>query len=629
MTVMTPPVDADDDLREMIRSFPEKPGIYIFKNAFDEFLYIGKAVRLRSRVRSYFARDTGRGPWIGQMVRDIASVEYVVTGNEIEALILESNYIKRHKPKFNILLKDDKHFPYLKFSTQEAFPRLSIIRRPSDDGATYLGPFPSAGSVRRTIRFIHKMFHIRSCTGGIEDKTAQRCLYFQMGQCLGPCDGLQSPEEYRAKVDDTLDFLRGRNRELLARLRTEMQEHSDALRFEAAAKVRDQVRGVEHIIEEQRMLSVRGGDQDVLGLDRQENKALFRLFFVRGGRLLGDQGFVVPFRKGVEDAELVSGFVKQYYAGQVFFPDEVLLPVPPPDEKVIARWLSGRRGKKIRVFAPRRGEKKRLVEMACGNASQALERETVRHRKEQDALEALRRALGLDELPVLIEAFDVSNLHGSHIVGASVVFREGRPLKDGYRRYKVRTVEGTADDFASMREIVTRRMERLVNEGGTLPQLILIDGGKGQLSAAVAALEEVGVADVDVCALAKGRSADNPLEQDVVFLPGAEEPVRLEEGRPEKLLLQRVRDEVHRFAITFHRTRRLKGEIRSGLDDVPGLGPKRRRSLLRAFGSLRGVLAADDEELLKVPGITRPLVDAIRECLGESAGADERPEGNR
>jgi excinuclease ABC subunit C len=345
------------------------------------------------------------------------------------------------------------------------------------------------------------------------------------------------------------------------------------------------------------------------------------LFFVRGGRLLGDQGFTITAKEEVPDGEVVSGFVKQYYMGQSYLPGEVLLPAAAADVEVISRWLSERRGRKVSVAHPRRGGKRRLVEMACENAGESLERETERITKDQATLEAIRRALGIEDLPVHIEAFDISNLHGSNIVGASVTFQNGRPQKDGYRRYKIRTVGGHADDFASMREIVSRRMERLVNEGSEMPDLILIDGGKGQLSAAAGALEEVGVADVALSSISKGRTADNPDDQDVIFLPGRSEPVRMKEGSPEKLLLQRIRDEVHRFAVTYHRSSRTKSDIRSGLDDVPGLGPKRRRNLLRSFGSLRGVLEASDGQLLEVEGITPRVVAAIREHLGSREGA--------
>jgi len=500
--------------RETLRALPEKPGIYIFKSAAGEVLYVGKAVRLRSRVRSYFGRSSGRGPWIQRMVDDIAAIEHITTANEIEALILESNYVKRYKPKHNVLLRDDKHFPYLKLSTNEDYPRLSVVRRPAGDGASYLGPFPAAGGLRRTIRFLQRTFHIRPCTGGIEDKTAKRCIYFQMGQCLGPCDDLQSREDYNAGVRDALDFLKGKNRELIGRLRRQMENHAEALRFETAAKIRDQIHGIEHVTEHQTILSVQGGDQDVLGLHREGSRAFFRLFFVRGGRLLGDQGFTVSSGEEVPDEEVISAFVKQYYAGQTFFPEEVLLPVSPPDREVIARWLSERRGRRAVVAVPRRGAKRRLVEMACENAGHAFERERAQVRKDQETLEAIRRALGMEDLPVRIEAFDISNLHGSHIVGASVAFRDGRSLKDGYRRYKIRTVAGAADDFSSMREIVTRRMERAVNEGGEMPDLVLIDGGKGQLSAAAAALEEVGVADAqaDDVHARRGRLPLHPVD---------------------------------------------------------------------------------------------------------------------
>jgi excinuclease ABC subunit C len=602
--------------REVIGRLPEKPGIYIFKNAEGDVLYIGKAVRLRSRVRSYFGKSTGRGPWIEKMVREVSVIDHVVTSTELDALILENNYIKKHKPRHNLLLRDDKHFPYLKLSVNEDYPRLSIVRSPAGDGAEYLGPFPATGRLRRTIRFLHKTFNIRPCTGGIEDKTAKRCIYYQMGQCLGPCDGLQTKEGYDEKIADALDFLKGRNSELEAKLEREMAEHAEAMRYEKAAKVRDQIRAIGVVFEKQEMVIPLGGDQDILGLHRKEDRAYFRLFFVRGGRLLGDRVFTLSLKVELADGEAVSAFIKQYYMGQSYFPAEVLLPATPPDAEVIARWLTERRGRKVGVLTPRRGSKRRLIDMACENAVQALEQGEERLSKDQATLEAVRLALGLDSLPVRIEAFDISNLHGHQIVGASVTFQAGRSLKDGYRRYRVRSVVGGADDFAAMREVVSRRCERLVNEGGEMPDLILIDGGKGQLSSAAAALEEVGVADVELCSISKGRMADNPDDQDVFFLPGLSEPIRMKEGSPEKLLLQRIRDEVHRFAVTYHRSRRAKEDIRSGLDDVPGLGPKRRRNLLRIFGSLRGVLEASDEQLLEVEGVTPRLLSAIREHLG-------------
>ncbi len=609
--------------RSFLKSLPEKPGIYVFRGRTGDVLYVGKALRLRSRVRSYFAKRTGRGPWIQKMVEESSTIEHVVTANEIEALILESNYIKKHKPRHNVLLRDDKHFPYLKLSMGESYPRLSVVRRPAGDGSSYLGPFPSASSLRRTIRFLQKTFHIRPCAGGIEDKTAKRCIYFQMGQCLGPCDDHQSLKAYRDGVADALDFLKGKNLELIRRLRKQMQEHSRDQRYEAAAKVRDQIRGIEHVTERQTMSSVRGGDQDVLGYHRGRGKATFRVFFVRGGRLLGDQGFHVAAREDVPDGEVVSAFVKQYYWDKSFFPDKVLLPSAVDDASLIAMWLSERRGKRVSVFHPLRGDKRRLVEMASENASHAQEREDALVKKEQQTLEEIRRALALEGLPVRIEAFDVSNLQGSHVVGASVMFQEGRPLKDGYRRYRIKSVEESPDDYASMREIVFRRMERLVNEGGEMPDLLLIDGGRGQLSSAASALEELGVADVALCAISKGRSADNPEAQDVIFLPGQTDPVQLEEGSAPKRMLQKIRDEAHRFVLTFHRTRRRHAAMRSGLDDVPGLGPKRKRALLRTFGSLRGVLEASEEALLEVEGVTPKLVSVLREKLGGASAFAE------
>ncbi|MFQ5894305.1 MAG: excinuclease ABC subunit UvrC [Nitrospinota bacterium] len=596
---------------EFLRSLPDAPGIYLFRDSAGAALYVGKAKNLRNRVRGYFARSHGRGPWISRMVEQVASVDYVVTDREVEALILESNYIKRHKPKYNVVLKDDKQFPYLKFSTQEQAPRLSIVRRVGQEGATYLGPYPSAASVRQTIRFIQRTFHIRACTGGIEDKTSARCLYFQMGQCQGPCDGHQSPEDYGRAVGDALDFLRGRDRELSARLKAQMAEASDALAFERAAKLRDQIRAIERVTERQEMVSLGGEDQDVVGLSRVGHVAFARVFFVRGGKLLGDKGFRLNYRAEEPSAELLGAFVKQFYAAHDYVPPEVLLPGPIPDREVVEAWLGERRGKRVRLLVPERGHRRRLVGMANQNAGLALQRREEQLRAEDATLADLQRWLELEVPPERVEAFDISCLMGTQAVGASVLFVGGRPAKEGYRRYKVRGPAGP-DDCAMLAEVLSRRYTRLINEGGELPDLILIDGGKGQLSAALAVLEELGVGDIACAALAKGRSAENPEDQDVVFLPGRSEPVRLPEG-PAKHLLQRVRDEVHRFALTFHRSFRSRTALRSRLEEVPGLGPRRRRALLRHFGSLRRVVEAPLEQLLEVQGMTERVARALKE----------------
>ncbi|MFQ6112388.1 MAG: excinuclease ABC subunit UvrC, partial [Nitrospinota bacterium] len=439
-----------------------------------------------------------------------------------------------------------------------------------------------------------------------------------MGQCLGPCSGLQPKEDYRRVIKDVLLFMQGRDRELLARLRQEMGEAADALDFERAAKLRDQIAAIERVVERQRIVSPGGEDQDVIGLDRRGDRAAIKVFFVRGGKLLGDEGFTVSCEREEADGVVLSAFLKQFYSSNSFIPCEILLGEEVPEGELIEEWLSQRRGRRVRLLKPVRGFKRRLAEMARENAAQAAERPG-EEQAEGELLFQLKRALALEAIPLRIEAFDISSIQGQRAAGASVLFVKGEPAKEGYRRYIIKGVQ-EPDDYAMLEEVLTRRLTRLINEGAELPHLILIDGGRGQLGVALSVLERLGVADVEAAAIAKGREAEARQEHDVIYRPGKRGPIVLPPDSPAKHLLQRIRDEVHRFAITFHRSMRRREGLRSSLTEVPGLGPKRRRELLRRFGSLSAVLEADVQELASVPGMTEKVALALKRYFGEGEG---------
>lgn len=605
--------------RDSLKLLPLKSGIYIFRNSDNEVLYVGKASKIRSRVKSYFSNNHGRSPWISKMIENISEIAYIVTFDEVEALVLENNYIKQHKPLYNIQLRDGKSFPYLKFTTAEEFPRLIVVRRVLDDNHLYFGPFPSSSSLRRIIKFLQKTFYIRSCTGGIEDKTSERCIYFQMKSCFGPCDELQTKVQYDTCVKNAIDFLKGKERDLINRLREEMEVYSEEMRFEKAARIRDNLKSIEYVLQNQKVLYSKNCDQDIIGFDRKLNRVSFRIFYVRGGKLLGDQNFSFRVKNEISKKELISSFVKQYYNKQNLIPQEILLSGIPDDLDILSKWLSIKRGKKVKIQIPKKGTKYKLLKMACLNALEEIESKENEELLFRRTLEEIQSKLKLAKYPERIEAFDISNLQGNSVVGASVAFHNGLPSHENYRRYRIRYPLSKPDDFLSIKEIVYRRLKRLKNEDKRMPDLLLIDGGKGQLNAAREALEKLELdSSISVCSISKGRGARKRIDRDVIFILQEKKPIKLDDDSTAKLFIQRIRDEVHRFAITYHRKDRKKKSFENSLTNIKGLGPKKRRALIKKFGGVSGISAASDQELHEIEGVNSALVNAIRDHLGES-----------
>jgi excinuclease ABC subunit C len=583
-------------LTEKLETLPTRPGVYVFRNAAGEVLYVGKARALRDRVRQYFQSARPVDARLGALRHEIADLELVVTDSEMEALALENNFIKRHQPRYNILLRDDKNHPYLKLTLGEEYPRLYVVRRPAEDEHAYGGPYIPASLGRKTARMVHKIFGVRSCKEVLDGRRPRPCLQYQIKRCLAPCVAeVCSLERYRQACDDARLFLEGRTDEVLGRLETAMDEAAGQERFEEAASLRDQVRALERLEAPQKITTTDIEERDVFGAHVEVERGALQVFSVRGGKVVSREGFLVA---AVTEADnFLSSALQQYYAAGRYVPREVLVPSALPDQALLAAWLAARRGGSVSIRVPQRGEKLRLLELVVRNARLAYDLEWRHPRQQtQELLRALRDALDLEIEPRRIECFDISNIQGSDIVASMVVFEDGRPKKSDYRKFRVRGVSGAPDDFASMREVVGRRYRRLLEEGKELPDLILIDGGKGQLGAALSALQELGLGHQPVASLAK--------KEELIFLPGRDEPIALARSSPVLQLVQRVRDEAHRFAVGFHRQARSKRTLRSDLDDIPGIGPERRRRLLSRFGSLRGVRAASEAELAAAVGKT-------------------------
>ncbi|MBN1826059.1 MAG: excinuclease ABC subunit UvrC [Candidatus Eisenbacteria bacterium] len=585
---------------------PDHPGVYLMKDGGGRVIYVGKANRLRRRVRSYFQRhhESAR---LRALVSRIESVETVLVDSETEALILEQNLIKEHRPRYNVRLKDDKRYPFIKITVQERFPRVFATRRVEADGALYFGPYTDAKAMHRVLRLVHRIFPVRTCRHDPDRKGVRLCLDFQIGKCLGPCEGRIGEEEYGRMVEKIILLLKGKNDRLVKDLRAEMERAGAEKRYEAAAILRDQARAVERVTERQRITSTDRADRDVIALSSGEGEDVAVLLRIREGKMSGKEAF--PIRSGAEEDPLGS-FLKQVYAGGAGAPDEILCDREVEDREAIEAWLSAERGRSVRIHAPLRGEKRRLVDLARANAEHEREslllRKLARKDRTYEALRVLQRVLELPVLPRRIECFDISNLGDRDLVGSSVSFRDGLPEKGRYRRYRIRTVEGI-DDFASIGEIVGRRFLRMLADGDPLPDLVVVDGGKGQLGAALSAVRVLGVTDVTLVGLAK--------REEEVFREGVGDPLRLEAG-PALYLLQRIRDEAHRFAITYQRRTRGKGVTRSALDTVPGLGADRKARLLERFRSIEGILRAGEEGIRTVPGIGPVLARRILDRLG-------------
>ncbi len=582
------------DVRGKLDAVPLRPGVYLFKDARGAILYVGKARVLRDRVRSYF--QPGRVPDFRkeQMIGEIADLDLVVTDSEMEALALENNLIKRHKPRFNVLLRDDKNHPYLKLTLAEEYPRLHVVRRPAEDGNAYGGPYIPASLGRKSAAIVHKVFGVRSCKEVLNGKRPRPCLQYQIHRCIAPCVAeICSLDRYRQACEDARLFLEGRADEVLRRLREQMDAAAAGERFEEAASLRDQVRALERLEAPQKITTTDLEERDVFGSHREGERAALQVFSVRDGKVVSREGFLLD---GLAEPEtFLSSSLQQYYAAGRYVPREVLVAEEVPDRELLEQWLSARRGTGVRIRVPQRGEKVRLLDLVVRNARLAYELEWKQPRKQsEEILRALRDLLELEVEPRRIECFDISNIQGSDIVASMVAFENGAPKKSDYRKFRIKGVVGAPDDFASMREVVGRRYRRLLEEGRDLPDLVLIDGGKGQLGAAVGALEELGLGEQAVASLAK--------REELIFVRGKDEPIALPRSSPVLQLVQRVRDEAHRFAIGFHRKARSMRTLRSELDDIPGIGPTKRRKLLSVFGSVRGVRGASEAELASAVG---------------------------
>lgn len=609
-------------LQDKLSYLPEKPGVYLFKDKNGEVIYVGKAVSLKNRVRSYFRKEAGKIPKVRAMMNRAADLDYIVTDTEVEALILESNLIKEYRPRYNVYLRDDKSYPFLKVTLNEEFPRVFITRRLLKDGARYFGPYTRVGAVHETLRLLKKLFPFRSCKQKNPAPKGRPCLNYHIKRCLGPCSGLVDKDEYREMINQVVLFLEGRQEEVIKNLKARMEKAAENLEFEKAAEIRDQLRAVEEVVEKQKVLSSGQEDQDVVAMGRGTSAVCVMVFFIRGGKLIGRDHFILDGTEHLERAEILTSFLKQYYHRAEFIPREILVEELLEEEiDLLSRWLSERRGGKVYIRVPRRGEKRKLVEMAGKNALLVLQEEEagrlVRREDTREALKELAGALELEEFPERLECYDISNIQGTSAVASMVVFEGGRPARGQYRKFKIKTVEGP-DDYAAMREVIKRRFTRakeekeLINTGQLstkeakfyrLPQVVLVDGGKGQLSAAISAMQETGYDYIPAFGLAKG--------EELIFVPGKPEPVRLPGDSRALHLLQRLRDEAHRFAVTYHRKVRDKKTLRSLLDEVEGIGPKRRRELLKAFGTIEEIKKAGIEELAAVPGMNYRAAEAV------------------
>ena len=605
-----------EKLEEKIAMLPDSPGCYLMKDSGGTIIYVGKAVNLKNRVRSYF-RDTAHTPKVAAMISHIDDFEILLCETNLEALILECNLIKLHRPYYNILLKDDKHYPYLKVDMREPFPRLAVTRRMEKDGARYFGPYIGANAVRQVIEAVRGVFPLRTCRQELPPKKPKRpCVNYDIGKCMAPCAGKCTEEAYHEMMEGVMSFLGGDYQKVLDKLTGEMNEAAETLRFERAAKLRDQIRDVRGLMERQIALRTDNSEQDLIALAQDGLDAMVQILYVRGGRMVGGDHFVLA-REGAEDpGEVIAGFMTQYYENAGLIPRNVLCQtLPEGTQEQMEALLRQRKGSAVTVSTPKRGEKHELVLLAVKNADDALKkrnaRRTIQEERTIGACESLGRILGMDHYPRRIEGYDISNTQGAQSVSSMVVFIDGEPAKKEYRRFRIKTVEG-ANDFASHYETLYRRYahaQRELEAGGAegkfmdLPDLILIDGGPQQLKFARQALLDLGVTPPTMFGLAER------LEE--IWLPDAEEPILLDHHTPELQLVQRVRDEAHRFGIIHHRVLRGKASIHSQLEDIPGIGPARRKALLKTFGSLKAIRAADREALEKTPGMNHTAVDAI------------------
>ena len=592
-------------LKEKVSSLPDLPGVYMMKSEKGHVIYVGKAKSLRKRVASYFLKTAGQSTKTASLVSHISDIDYMVTSSEVEALILENNLIKRHRPRYNVILRDDKNYPYLRLSSEE-YPKLTVVRGIKKDKAWYFGPYTSATSMRETLRLIRRVFPIRACSDEAFRGRKRPCLNYQIGRCLAPCVGFVSKEEYEGIVNDIRMFLEGKNRELARALGRKMAEASEMLDFESAAKIRDRINAVKKVLERQSITSGKLIDQDYLAVARKGDEAQAMVLFVRGGSVIGSKSFPFPKVGESSEADILTSFITQFYSDEKFIPEEVVVSVDVDDKALIETWLTERKGKTVKLIRPVRGERVKVLEMAIKNAELALKDRLGLEETGIKNLDGLKDALHLKNLPQRIEAFDISNIGGKEAVASMVVFENGRPKKSDYRHFRIKTVEG-ANDYGMMAEVLLRRYGRLVSEGEKLPNLIMVDGGKGQLNVALSVAKELKLEGVDIISLAKERGEAT----DRVFVPNVKDAKWIPKDSPVLHLLQYIRDESHRFAITHHKKLRGKNLKKTELLDIPGIGEAKAKALLKQIGSLDKVKEADKEVLSKVKGITKRDAETV------------------
>lgn len=626
-----------------LKNLPTKPGVYVMKDNTGKAIYVGKAVNLRSRVRSYFQKPDGQQIKTRRLVALIDDLEYIVTASELEALILECTLIKKHRPFFNVRLRDDKNYLYIKITVNEAWPRVFTTRRVEQDGARYFGPYASAKSVRATLELLNRLFPYRTCDRTITGKDKRACLYLYIHRCLGPCIGVTTKEEYDQAVRQAILFLEGRHEGVINEIGRNMSAAAESLHFERAAALRDKLQAISRVTETQRVVSTSFADQDVVAFARADGEACVQLFFVRGGRLIGRENYVLEGTKETDDPEVLASFLQQFYNSAIDIPPKILLPNEIEEMQIIQSWLKSKRGNRVSLTVPRKGEGKQLVAMAAENAAETLAQLRARwladSQKTMGAVLELQEYLDLTTAPLRIECYDISNIQGTSPVGSMVVFENGAPQSAHYRRFKIKTVQG-ANDYAMMQEVLRRRFKRAsggrdshsadddrasagpppaeptaappaeraeVNPWTIMPDLVIIDGGKGQLNAALEVLNELGVTEVPTVGLAK--------EHEEIYTASDPDPLILPRTSQALYLMQRIRDEAHRFALMYHQKLRKQKGMRSWLDEAPGIGPRRKAALLKRFGTVPAIREASIEDLAAVPGMTRAAAERLKELL--------------
>ncbi len=606
------------DLEKIVENLPNSPGVYLMKDKRAAVIYIGKGKSLRNRVRSYFLPHGDSGYKSRFLLSRVADIDYLVTDTEKEALILENTLIKRHRPRYNIRLRDDKTYVNLKLDIKHPFPRISIVRRPRRDGSLIFGPYSSVHAVRDTLGLINKIFPLRTCTDNMLRNRSRPCLQYQINRCLAPCMGLVDKQTYGELVKEVILFLEGKSRELIQLLKEKMKKASEALDFEEAARIRDQLQSIETTLEKQKVVSADGRDQDIFAYFRQGRLMEIQALFVRQGQLIGSSSYHFSDPKLTEE-EVFSSFIKQFYHQERFIPEEIIVPLKIDDSNPLKELLQEKKGEKVRIIVPQRGDRLKLLEMARQNAELALKNSQDYEQSLERSLEELKSQLGLRKLPSRIECFDISNISGAQAVGSMVVFEGGAPRKDRYRHYRIKEID-QADDYGMMKEVLSRKYREV--EEMEFPDMLIVDGGKGQLNIALSVLREMKVEGLNVISLAKRSKDELPVApqlrgrlknkgEEKIYLPGKKNPIILSKDSPALLLLQRIRDEAHRFAITYHRKLRDKKKLRSPLEDIPGVGEARKRQLLRHFDSLKKIKEAPLKDLEQAPGIKKELAKNI------------------